>query len=295
MALNFFKSYTVRTLTVTILVLISISSCREKSTPNDTQDLSENADLQSQIEQLRHENELKDSLINDALAFYNEIQTNLESIGTKRDVISKKSSDPELAEYDKEYILSEIRHINFLREENAKKVNQLNEKLKNSGLKLSQMEQMINKLVGDIKARDEQIELLQASLDNLDKEYARLFDAYQEQVFVTADLTEQMNTAYYTYGTTKELIANRVIEQKNGFIGIGKRTSIASKLNQNYFTQINLTKKDEILIEGSKIRILTDHPEGSYELVPVGNNTKIMIKSPREFWKISNYLIAIVE
>ncbi len=270
-------------------------SCREKQEAADTGELNRTADLESQVAQLKMENEMKDSVINEALSFYNEIQANLESIGAKKDEIGRRSQDPELTEYDREYILSEIRHINFLREENAKRVRQLNDQLKQSGVKMQEMESMVNRLVGEIQAKDEQIEMLQQSLDNLDKEYARLFDAYQEQNLVVNEMRDELNTAYYTYGTVKELENNGVIEQKNGFIGIGKRTTIASQLNQDYFTKIDLTQKTEIFVEGTDIRLVSDHPSSSYEIVQQGKNSRIKIRSPREFWKISRFLIVVIE
>lgn len=277
------------------LCLSVLIACKSEGDLGNTGDSQEIADLKNEIEQLKLDKALKDSVIEESLAFFNEIQSNLESIGLKKDEIRLRTEDPELASDEKQWILEEIRHINYLREENARKVQQLSRQLKDSGLKLKELEAMIERLVTDIKARDEQIMALQAEMENMDQEYAKLFDAYQEVSFQVDYLTDQMNLAYYTYGSTKELESNGVIEQKNGFIGIGKRTKLKENFNENYFAKIDRTKDKEIFVEGSTVRMITDHPSSSYSIVSEGKNSRIVISNPGEFWKISNYLVVVVD
>jgi predicted RNase H-like nuclease (RuvC/YqgF family) len=171
----------------------------------------------------------------------------------------------------------------------------LNKKLKESGLKIVELENMVEGLLKNIQAKDEQIDMLQAELGNLDKAYSRLFDAYQEKAELVDELTEEINTVYYSYGTEEELVKNQVIERKNGFIGIGKKIKLMDNFNQKYFAKIDLTEEKEIFIEGSDLKFITDHPSSSYTLVPVGKNTKIKIVNPRDFWKISKYLVVVVD
>jgi predicted RNase H-like nuclease (RuvC/YqgF family) len=219
----------------------------------------------------------------------------LESIELKKDELRIKSTNAELSEDDKQWILDQIKQINFLREENAKKVKQLNKKLKDSGLKVKELESMVEDLVKSMKAKDEQIEMLQAELGSLDKAYSKLFDAYQEKAVLVEELTDELNTVYYSYGTEEELVKNQVIDRKNGFIGIGKKIKLMDNFNQKYFSKIDLTQEKEIFIEGSELKFVTDHPSSSYNLVSVGKNTKIKIINPNDFWKISKYLVVIVE
>ena len=265
------------------------------SDPKESTTAGGNADLETRIAQLEKENEAKDQMINESLEFYTEIQSNLESIELKKDELRLKSTNAELSEDDKQWILDQIKQINFLREENAKKVKQLNNKLKDSGLKVKELESMVEDLVKSMKAKDEQIEMLQAELGSLDKAYSKLFDAYQEKAVLVEELTDELNTVYYSYGTEEELVKNQVIDRKNGFIGIGKKIKLMDNFNQKYFSKIDLTQEKEIFIEGSELKFVTDHPSSSYNLVSVGKNTKIKIINPNDFWKISKYLVVIVE
>lgn len=268
-----------------------IASC---SSPAD-KTVSTASDVDSRIEQLEKENAQKDSMINESLAFFSEIQSNLSSIELKKDEIRIKSTDSEFTADDKTWILGQIKQINFLRQENAKKVKALSEQLKKSGLKINQLDAMVQGLLQSIQEKEEQISILENDLVSLDKAYARLFDAYQEKAVLVEELTEEINTVYYSYGTEEELVKNKVIDRKNGFIGIGKSIKLMDNFNQKYFAKIDLTEEKELFIEGSELKFITDHPSSSYSLSPSGKNTKIKISNPREFWKVSRYLVIVVD
>jgi DNA repair exonuclease SbcCD ATPase subunit len=270
------------------LTIASCSSPAEKT-------VSKSTDADSRIAQLEKENAQKDSMINESLAFFSEIQSNLSSIELKKDEIRIKSTDTEFTTDDKAWILEQIKQINFLRQENAKKVKALSDQLKKSGLKINQLDAMVQGLLQSIQEKEEQISILESDLVSLDKAYARLFDAYQEKAVLVDELTEEINTVYYSYGTEEELVKNKVIDRKNGFIGIGKSIKLMDNFNQKYFAKIDLTEEKELFIEGSELKFITDHPSSSYSLSPSGKNTKIKISNPREFWKVSRYLVIVVD
>jgi DNA repair exonuclease SbcCD ATPase subunit len=279
---------------LTTLSLGVLSACTSEpqttgGTPKD------NMSLENRIAQLEKENAQKDSMINESLEFFREIQSNLESIEVKKDEIRVITKNPEISNDDKAWIMEQIKHINYLREENAKKVVQLNKKLKESGLKIKELNSMIEDLLTNIRTRDEQIGVLQDELSSLDKAYTKLFDAYQEKADLVEELTDELNTVYYSYGTEDELVKNQVIERKNGFIGIGKKIKLMDNFNEKYFAKVDMREEKEIFVEGSELKFITDHPSSSYKLVPIGKNTKIKIVNPNEFWKVSNYLVVVVE
>lgn len=274
------------------LLLTVLFSCKEDEKPaTNTADI---ALLTSQIEQMKLEAELKDSVINESLSYFNDIQDNLVAIGVKKESVRAQSGNPEMANNDRELVLNEIRQINLLREENDKKLKLLKDQMKNSGIKIIELEAMVNRLMEDIAQKDEQISMLQEELEQKDKDYARLFDAYQERDYTIDVLTDGINTAYYVYGTEKELLSNEVISKSKGFVGIGKKVRLKDDFNEKYFTKIDKRTKKEFLISGSKLELISTHPTSSYDLVPVGNNTKLVVKDVASFWKVSKYLIVTV-
>jgi len=276
------------------IVLFIIFSCKQE-TPNSGESSGGNTDLENKIKQLELDNAMKDSVINESLAFFNEIQSNLEAIGIRKDEIRAISDNKEVSVDDKKWILEEIQHINYLREENTGKVRQMQDQMKKNGLKIKELEVMIESLLKDIQWKDEQISLLQNELDNLDKEYSVLFDAYQEQAVKLDQVTDEMNTVYYAYGSSKELQENKIIERKNGFLGMGKKTELTSNMNDSYFTKINAKKKTKINIEGKNLQLITYHPRSSYKLEENGVRTTIVILDASQFWKISKYLVVVID
>nr|WP_299207381.1 hypothetical protein [uncultured Brumimicrobium sp.] len=276
-------------------LLFIFAACKDDQ--NDTTKTGEGAseveliELRNKVAQLELESNRKDSVLNEAFSFFNEVQSNLAKINIKEEEIRVRSSNPELTQEDQDWILQEIQHINFLRKQNAQSVSKLKKQIADKDLKIAELEGMTDRLVLQIRDRDEQIASLQRTLADLDMEYSELFDEYQEQVELALDVMKEMNTVYYAYGTLDELIANNVLVREGGFIGIGKKTNIAEDMNQEYFQQMDKSKIKELTIVGSKPEMVTDHPINSYEW----KGNKLMILDADKFWRISNYLVVTVK
>ena len=283
-----------------ILVLLSSSlffACNSGS-PDDnasSEESEELARLKSENRELQNKLVEKDSVINDAIMLFNEIEENLAMIRLKDDEIRLRSTNVELAEDGKQWILQEIQNINYLREANQKKVQELNKQLKNQNLQISEFQTMIQNLMQQITVQEEEIEMLRVELADLDREYVELLEAYQEQTEITLETLKELNKVFYAYGTEDELVANGVIVKEGGFIGINKKIALKSDFNDDYFTAIDLEKNKTIQITGKKMRFITDHPSTAYEVVTLGQNHKIVIKDAKSFWKVSKYLVIVVE
>ena len=223
--------------------------------------------------------------------FFNEIQDNLASISVKQDEIQVKSNDPELGEDGRKEIIQQIQNINFLREQNARKVRQLQKKLRAKDMRIDELQSMVDRLVLQIKAKDEQIESLQMQLSDLDAEYSELFDQYQEQVDLAMEVITELNTVYYTMGSVDELVSNNVIVKEGGFIGIGKKTDLSNNMNEEYFTKGDKTKLNEIKVIGKEPKFITDHPSDSYKW----DGNTLTITDAQKFWKVSKYLVIEVK
>ena len=280
---------------ISFIVSLLLSSCQAEPKKSRSADLEKIAELKGQLSQLKMDNELKDALIQESLTFFDQIQANLEVIHLKNNEIKIKSENPAASEQDKQWIIQEIKHINFLREENGKKVNSLNNELKKSGLKIKELENMIERLIKEMESKDNEIAILQSEIESKTTEYSTIFDAYLTQAVIVGELTDRINTGYYTYGKERELRDNQVIEKQKGFIGIGKKTKLLNNFNEAYFEKIDISMTKEILVEGIKIRFITDHPSASYKVQIVGNNSKILITNPKEFWRVTKYLVVLVD
>lgn len=272
-------------------VLVSCSS----ESGNPQEENQEIARLRNELRRLEMDSAEKDALVEESLGVFSEIQENVARIQHKENeirLITEKggSSGPQ-----KEWLLQELQNIQFLREENNRKINNLNKQLEGREAQIGQLYQMIEALKEQLMAQDALIAELQNSLSNQDEDYSKLFDAYIEQSNSAESARKELSRAYYVYGTLDELKKNSVIVQSRGFVGIGKKASIKDGFNEDYFTAIDKLEKKKIQIVGKKINIMSDHPSSSYEIIDHGNTKTINIVNVYEFWKISKYLVVVVD
>lgn len=281
-----------------LALLIATAGCKEKEKKQIELLTKEN-------NALRAESQSKDSTINGFFRMLNEIEENLAQIKIKENYISKNTaSGNELKQDAREQINEDIKIINELMSKNKRSIIYLSKKLKESNLKVAEFEKMIAQTNQTIQERDAEISVLKdkltqmdfsitvlnAKVDTLNTEKAQLTETVNKQV-------ETINTAYYAFGTQKELIDNRVIDKSGGFLGLGKTSKLKNDFNIDYFTKADISKLTSIPLSGKKAKIITVHPTDSYKLVVNANGVveKIDILDANKFWSASKYLVIIVE
>ncbi|MEO9531447.1 MAG: hypothetical protein ABJG68_14180 [Crocinitomicaceae bacterium] len=272
-------------------------SCNQGETTTDSAsgESEEMARLKSEMREMEDQLAAKDSTLNETIMLFNEIEQNLAMINLKEDEIRFRSTDIELEEDGKQWILQEIQNINYLREANTKKVGELNKALKDKNLQITELQSMITNLMDKIQVQEEEIEMLRVELADLDREYVELLEEYQEQTQLTAETIKELNKGFYAYGSVEELEQNGVIVREGGFIGIGKKTNLKDDFNEDYFTQIDITRTKSLEVTGKKVTFVTDHPSSAYEMTTNGQKHSIKINDAKSFWKVSKYLVIIVE
>lgn len=265
-----------------------------------------NDELENKLAQLNEENnELKqqlnsqegeaDEAIGSFVEAFNEIQDNLNAIKEKEKLLTVQAGNPEFEMNEKERILNDIQSINELIQKNKKTISALRGKLRNSDAKVEELEEFVRNLSAQIQEKEMQIADLEIELSNMNDQMKVLFKEYNDRVAELDDATDALNTAYYCFGTSKELRDNGVVTKEGGFIGIGKIEKLKDDFNQKYFTQINIKETDEISLNVKEAEIITSHPSGSYKILGDDMVDKIVITNPEEFWKSSKYLVIIVE
>lgn len=270
------------------------------------------ADIKEDPEYIRLQNE-RDSLagitstdastINQYLADFNEIQSNLDKIKEAENLVSVNASSQENAATQKDQINNDMQLIYDLMQKNKETIAQLRKKLKKSDARLVELEKMIENLQRQMEEKDiaiselqnklEQmnikVEILTSNVDSLTNE-----NANKENVI--ANKTEELNTAWYVYGTRKELEEHQVITKEGGFIGIGRIEKLKDSFNKDYFTKVDITKLTSIPLNVKKARLVTTHPSSSYKFEGTDKKVdKLLITNAAEFWSASKYLVIVVE
>ncbi len=236
----------------------------------------------------------KEAAMQEFISSFNEIQENLNAIKEKEKIVSNASSQGDVKSKE-DQIKEDIQAIYDLMSKNKNRISSLSKKLKNSNLRLEGLEKMIENLQNSINLKDSEIADLKTKMEGLNIELSNLTTNYQEVEAEVAVKTEEINTAYYAIGTSKELKEKNVISKEGGFIGIGKTTKVKADFNKEYFTKVNIEQTASINIGAKKMKMITTHPSGSYKVVGEKPVEKIEIINAKEFWSASKYLVIIID
>ena len=244
----------------------------------------------------------RDSMINQWLLSFDEIEKNLNVIKEKEKLISVKSSDTEVSKNRKEQILEDIKSINTLIEQNKKKIASLNAQLKASGGTISGLQTRIASLEESMVQYESEIAELKTTLVTKDSEIGQLNnhvvalnDTITRKVETINVQTGKLHQAFLASGTYKDLKEKGLVIKDGGFIGLGRNQFLVEDFSDSLFTEIDITSMTTIPVNSKDVRLITEHPSGSYELVKENEKqiAYISITNPEEFWKISKY--AVVE
>ena len=241
----------------------------------------------------------RDSLVNDYVETFNQIEKDLLIIKEKENLLNVQSQDPELTQTQKVKIAEDIQLIYSLIEQNKKKIADLSGKLKKSGVEIAALNKKIKHLATVIEERDSTMMVLNQELVQKDVEITDLNGKMGEletvvttQKTVISDQVNELNKAYFATGNFKDLEEKGIIAKDGGFLGMGKTTSLQGAFSGEYFEKIDITQTKSIPVNAKKVELITEHPEGSYEWVEEDEQiTYMVINDPKEFWKISKYAV----
>jgi uncharacterized coiled-coil protein SlyX len=244
----------------------------------------------------------RDSTLNDWLTSFDEIEKNLRLIKEKEKLITVNSSGSEVSADKRNQIMEDIRSINTLLDENRKKIAQLNAQLKKSGTTITGLQTRIADLETSMKNYENDITTLKATLDNknfeieqLNETMVALNDTLNMKVETINNQTYMLNQAFLVSGTYKDLRDKGLLSKEGGFLGIGRKESLKDSFDDSIFMEVNIAELKSIPVNSKKVKLVTEHPAGSYELIRQDEDqiASIAIVNPDEFWKISKY--AVVE
>jgi uncharacterized coiled-coil protein SlyX len=244
----------------------------------------------------------RDSSLSSYLGDFTSIEKNLDSISRKQNIISSSAENPaEFKQTPKDRINNQIAAINDLMEKNAKKLAELNRKLKASGNKNRTLQKMIETLNSQLAEKTSELAALNEKLASMSAEIAQLHTSLDSMAIenttthqTLTETTTALHTAYYIIGKQKELADKKIIDRTGGVLGIGRTASLNRNVDNSQFTKIDYTQVTTIPVN-SKAKIATAHPSDSYNLDQDAKKVvhNIIITNPEKFWSASKYLVVI--
>ena len=260
---------------------------------------SENESLQAELAE-------RDAQLNSLMEAFNEVQEGFRLINEAENRVDLQAGAVEgVSVADK--IREDKRFITEKLQANRERIAELEAELKNSHYASSQMKKAVANLNKELLAKTQQIETLQMELASKNIRIAELDDAVARLSKDISDLKadnevkaalvqaqdKALNAAWFVFGTNSELKEQKIVTKK--FLQ-KKKVLENDDFNKNYFTQIDIRKDKEIKLYSKDAKLLTSHPDGTYEFVKDKKGTlTLKILNPNSFWSISRYLVIEVK
>ena len=271
---------------------VALGSCKQQGPKTEELMIAQQADSLNRIIQQ------KDNEINDMMATFNEIEEGFRVINAAQDRVTL-AQDGEGANRTQR-IRDNIVQIQQTMQHNRELINKLKAQLRQSSVKGDELRKTIESLVQQMEEKDKEIAQLRLDLQSRDirlaelgTEVADLAAETSQQKAELAQKTEtistqdkQLNTAWFVFGTKKELQEQHIIE--NGKV-------LQSNFNREYFTKIDIRVDKEIKLYSRSAKLMTTHPASSYVLEHDANKQYVLrITNPQLFWSTSKYLVILV-
>ena len=243
----------------------------------------------------------RDSVINDWILTFNQIERDVQIIKEKENFVTLNSGG-ELSKDDKTRVLEDMKYINTLIDANKKKLSVLNDQLKKSGGVIKGLQDKITLLDSTLAQNELEISNLktvvmkkETEITKLDSTVKDMRITIEEKNMTLITQIDELNKAFVITGTFKELKTRGLMTKTGGFIGLGKNKSIKPNFSDSLFTQVDISTIKSILVDARSAKLISEHPMGSYNIIYEGKSkvSRIEITNPQQFWKISKY--AVVE
>ena len=271
---------------------VALVSCGNSEKKPQQQNFEQNDSLQKIISQ-------KDNEINDMMETFNQIQEGLREIDEAENRVNIVKDGE--GNDKRRQIIENIQFIQNTMKQNRALIDKLRQQMRESSVKGDQLRKTLDDLVRQIEEKDQELRQLRAELDakdihiaELDKTVSSLNDnvsslkteSSQKPETINAQ-DKQLNTAWFVFGTKKELKEQRIIDGSH---------VLEANFNKSYFTKIDIRVEKEIKLYSKSAKILTMHPSSSYTLQQDANKQYVLrINNPQIFWSTSKYLVIQVK
>jgi len=252
--------------------------------------------LKAENDSLRIENTKNTDELNDMLSTLNDIESDFQSIRDAENYLTiQQQTGGELNQSRRDQIKQNMQLISETLKKNKEQISQLEEKLKKSGIQSSALRKTIDRLSSEL---DQKATMIVALQEDLAKKNVRIqeLDEMESLAPTAAAQSEKLNaqdkalhTAYYCFGTSKELKEQKILSGGGLF---SKSKVLQSGFNKDYFISIDIREVKEIPLFASKAKLKSNHPEGSYEFVEdEDGNLTLKINDEKAFWSLGKYLV----
>lgn len=204
----------------------------------------------------------------------------------------------------KSVIIDQVEALDELLNTNQKQLNDLYKRMRDSKIKNEELENMVKSMQDRIAKRESQVDELMTMLADKDMKIEQILGRVDSMRVTNIELTqelitmdEDMHEVYYVIGESKELKEKGITTKEGGLLGIGSTKKLdVSQLDHGLFKVADQRDLTSVPLFSKKAKLITNHPEGSYEFKMDSQNTveSLEIIDRNRFWTATDYLVVEV-
>lgn len=283
-------------LIVGCLCLMALASCNVKNSD-------EYKRLQAERDSLAQVSGQNNAELAEVNGLIDEIEENFRQIREAEKYLTIESkSKGEMSNDTKSRIKDNFEMVQEIIKKNKADLDKLNQRLKSNSGQMSGLKNTIERLNKELVEKANSIAELQTVLASRDAQIATLQDDVQalaanvdqlagqtaEQAAKIQEQDKELNTAYYMFGTSKELKEAKVL--KGGFLASPKIMN--EGIEKSKFISVDIRNALTIPVYDKKAKVLSDHPSDSYTLEKDANDKMVLkITDYKRFWSLTKFLI----
>lgn len=283
---------------ILLAVILGISRKSEKKLAGMQQDYDELQSVQFR----------QDSVMNSMEDAFDEILYNLTFVQEKRGSLFIEAREGKKS--PRKQIVEDVKLMDRMLHESEVKIQELQSRLRSAGISSSAYEQRISTLQEAIRQQNSDLQDLQQvisvqnfkisdlkkTVEVMDKRISVQNDSLIQQVELLKEAERQIYMGYVAYGTAKELKEKNLLAKGGAFLGIGGTKELPENFDQSYFMEIDMRDVAQISLHTRKAELITKHPADSYHLEVKDGEVKFLsIDKPKEFWKMSRFVVIQVK
>lgn len=236
------------------------------------------------------------------LALVRDISTGMNQIKHLESSVELKSSGCNDTPLQSAQLLSQIADVQRLLKERRERLAELEAKFQESALFSDDLQSTIELLRNQIEGQSSEIEALRKQLlsahahieslnsevDSLSTTVAAVSQELDSAQAESLRLENELNACFYVVAGKSQLKREKIIE--TGFLR--KARLMKGDFNSKFFTVADKRRLQTLELGSGKFKVLTNHPDGSYEIASAAGGVKtLVIISPERFWSLTNYLV----
>lgn len=242
------------------------------------------------------------------LSTLNEVEDGFSQIKDAENYLTVQAqANNDLTPSTKERLASDMRMIQQTLQNNREQIAKLQKQYDNSRYQSAEMKKTIARLTQEIETKSQMIASLQQELAKKDVKIAELSQSLTELAGTVDELSnetqtqqkelaaqeKQLNTAFYVFGTKKELKEQGILSGG----GLFESTKVMKgDFNKDYFTKVDVRTLKEIPLFAKKAKMLSNMPAGSYSFVKDDKGElTLVVNDAKSFWSLSKYLVIQVD